>query len=637
MPIPPVTGPALVIQRLFLALVILVAGCIVFQPALYGTWLWDDNMLLSDNVALRNLPGLVNTWSGHEEWPLTTTFFWIEWHAFGNNPSGYHFCNLALHLACGLLVWRLLSRLGLRWAWLGGLLFVVHPLSVETGAWISETKNTFSLLLLLLSIDAWLDYDQGHGRLDYARALLFYLAAMLAKTSVVMLPAVLLLHAWWKRGRVERREIYAVAPFFLIALLLGLLTFHMQYHHGLSADARVSGGLLARIGGAGLAWLFYLGRFLAPIGYLPVYPRWSDGTSHVTLYFLALAVMALILGGWWVRRRGWERHAVFGLGFFTLNLAPVLGIVWMRYLNVSPVADHLVYLPMIGLVGLLMAALEQIGSTSRPIARTFVIACASVAMLLLMALSRSEAGLFIDHQTLWTYTLNRNPNAWPALNDLGNDLMDEGHLPEAMALYQRALELDPENADALNNLGNVLARTRHFPEAAEKYNEALRLNPEMVNAHINLGNVYLQTGRTDAAIAEYQTALDLDPGRAVARYNLGNALQGEGHFQEAVQQYDLALKDRPNDDAIWANRGVALQQMGLFSEALKDYEKALELDPQSAENHASLGSALQQLGRNADAMLQYEQALQLDPNLNDVRDALAHLQGAQKPGAPAAK
>jgi tetratricopeptide (TPR) repeat protein len=622
------------LKRLLPALAIIVAGWLVFQPAMNGDWLWDDNLVETDNVALRTLPGLKVIWTMQEDWPLTMTLFWAEWHVWGKNPAPFHICNLMLHLACGLLVWRLLSRLGLRWAWLGGLLFVIHPLAVETAAWICETKNTLSLLFLLLSLDAWLDYGTARGRWNYARSVFFYLAAMLSKTSVIMLPAALLLYVWWKRGRISRREMAEMIPYVLVAVVFGAITFYLQSHQNIDANAELSGNLLIRLKNAMVAWLFYLGQFLFPVGLLPVYPQWK--MDHRLLEQLAPPAAALVLGGWWVWRQGWGRHAALGLGFFTLNLLPVLGIVWMKYLNVSPVADHFVYLPMIGLIGLTVAGLEQINAALKPDDHPWCIAVVAALMLLLGFESHTQAKLFVNHQTMWAYTLERNPDAWPAINDQGNDLMEEGRVTEALEYYQRALKIYPQDPDIITNVGSALARTGQLPEAMQKYQEALRLQPNHMRAHMNLGNVLLQTGRTHDAIAEYQKALALDPDNAPARYNLGNAFFQAGRFSEAVDQYGMALAARPNEIVIWINMGAALQQMGLLSDAMDHYQKALQLDPQSAEAHAGFGSVLEQLGRIPEAMAQYQTVLQLNPGQNDVRNHLKLLEQGQK-GVPASK
>jgi len=198
------------------ALLIVLAGLWVYWPALQGEWLWDDGMLVTDNIELRSWPGLGQIWFAApttDYWPLSWTLLWIEWHLWGNYPLGYHLGSLVLHLCSGFLVWRLFSRLGLRGGWLGGLLFVIHPLAVESVAWIAEIKNTLSLPFFLLSCDAWLDGEEEKGKSGYLRSVLYYLAAMLAKTSTVMLPLVLLLHGWWKRETITWQEIKRTVPY----------------------------------------------------------------------------------------------------------------------------------------------------------------------------------------------------------------------------------------------------------------------------------------------------------------------------------------------------------------------------------------------------------------------------------------
>jgi protein O-mannosyl-transferase len=333
---------------------------LVYAPALGGDWFgtmtgWSATI---SNCAL--LGGLGNIWltaTASDYWPLSWTALWVQWHLWGPFPFGYHVVNLVLHLANGFLVWHLLSRLGLRWAWLGGLLFVIHPLAVESVAWVSELKNTLSLLFFLLSLLAWIDQDNGKG--GYLRSLLYYLAALLSKTSVIMLPVVFLLYGWWKHGRIARRDFRKTIPFFAVALLLGLATLHFQANSTPEGAAIGARGLLARLDGAGVDIFFYLGKFLRPSPLMPIYPRWPlDPPSWPQLVTLPLLI--LIFLGLWMRRRGWGRHALLGFGFFVLNLLPVLGLVDMTYLTFSWVADHFVYLSIIGLIGVVVAGLEAV-------------------------------------------------------------------------------------------------------------------------------------------------------------------------------------------------------------------------------------------------------------------------------------
>ena len=218
---------------------ILVIGTAVFWPALHGTWVWDDQPEVIINNLLRDPDGWWKFWIApptHDFFPLKSTLQWLLWQAWQDNALGFHVITLGLHLLSALLLVRLLRQLGLRHAWLGGLLFAIHPVVVESVAWIAELKNTSSLPPLLLAMSAYIEYDARRRKRDYCLALLWFLAAMLCKTSVVMLPAVLLLYAWWKRGRIGRDDIKASVPFFAVALALGLVTVWYQRYHSIGPE-----------------------------------------------------------------------------------------------------------------------------------------------------------------------------------------------------------------------------------------------------------------------------------------------------------------------------------------------------------------------------------------------------------------
>ncbi|HEY4798393.1 MAG TPA: hypothetical protein VII99_04870, partial [Bacteroidia bacterium] len=305
-------------------LVIVAAGLWIYWPALDGDWFFDDE-LITANSKLRSLQGLWQIWLAAPTdyyLPLTSTLLWIEWQLWGNEPLGYHLCNLALHILSGFLIWRLFNRLGLRWGWFGGFLFVIHPLAVESVAWVSEIKNTLSLPLFLLSFDAWLDAEEKKS--SYLRSVFFYLAAMLAKTSTIMLPLVILLYCWWRRGRITRQELIQTIPYFFIAVVLGLATVLLQSQRGVEF-----GGFATRLIGAGSAIFFYLGKFIFPATLMPIYPRWNLDTPSF-LQVMALPTLVVLLFGFWTQRKGWGRHVLFGFGFFLLNLLPVLGLVRMK-------------------------------------------------------------------------------------------------------------------------------------------------------------------------------------------------------------------------------------------------------------------------------------------------------------------
>ena len=583
-------------KALLQATVIIGAGLWIYWPALHGDWLWDDNLYITDNSSLRSLHGLWDIWftaPTTDYWPLNSTLLWIEWHLWGNAPLGYHVCSLLLHLSSGFLIWRLFDRLGLRFSWLGGLLFVVHPLAVESVAWIAETKNALSLPLFLLSCNAWLDAEEKKPG-SYLKSILYYLAAMLAKTSTVMLPAVLLLYCWWKRGRVTRQEITRLTPYAAIALVLGLVTVYFQ-NVGNDPNALEPVGFVTRSIGAGTALCFYLGKFILPVDLLPIYPRWSLEPPSL-LQMLTIPTLALLLFGLWTQRKGWGRHALFGFGFFLLNVLPVLGLVKMGYLNISRVADHLVYVSIIGLVGVVVAAVGQLREWARYSFR-YAVGAIAIVMAWLTWESHSHASRFVNEETLWTYTLEHNPQAWPAYN----------------------------------NLGCALYRAGHVPEAVEQFEQALKINPNYDEAHNNLGNARMQTDRVSEAIEQYEQALKIKPGYAEAHYNLGIALQKIGQTSEAIEQYEQALKNKPDDADAHNNLGIALHQVGRTSEAIEQFEQASKINPTYLEAHYNLGRALASAGRFPEAIVQFKAVLQIDPDLMQVQYALAQAEVSLQP------
>ena len=537
-------------QTVLQTLVIVAAGLWIYWPALHGGWLWDDDVLVTNNSNLRNLQGLWDIWSTTpttDYWPLTSTLLWVEWHLWGNEPLGYHLCSLALHICSGILIWRLFNRPGLRWGWLGGFLFVIYPLAVELVAWVSETKNTLSLPFFLLSIDAWLDAEAKQSSGYWWLSVFYYLAAMLAKTSTVMLPVMLLLYCWWKRGHVTGQELKRMIPYGAIAVTLGLITIYFQNHGGQGENPFELGGFVTRLIGVGTTIFFYLDKFILPINLLPIYPRWTLDLPSF-LQVLALPALAVLLFGLWTQREGWGRHALFGFGFFLLNLLPVLGLVNMRYFNISWVADHLVYLPMIGLVGLVVVGSEQLHERLSPSRYLFAFGAISIVTVieLLLWQSHNYARQFNNAVTLWSYTVQYNPRAWLAHNNLGDALMHRERMSEAIEQFEQALKIKPDSADVHNNLAIALAQKGRVSEAIEQFEQALKIKPDNGYAHNNLGTVLIMAGRMWEAIGQLEQALKIKPDYAEAHNNLGEAFARTGRVSEAIGQFQQALKIKPD-------------------------------------------------------------------------------------------
>jgi len=578
------------------AALIIATGIWVYSPAVHGGWVWDDAAEIAHNPVLRDPAALRKIWlapAGADYFPLKTTLQWIEWRRWGSNPFGYHLTNIAFHLLGALLFWRLLVKLnsvrpgtaserprpGVEW--LGALLFVVHPLAVESVAWIAEMKNTFSLLLLLGAMIAYVDFDRRGRARSYFWAFLFFLFATLAKTTVVMFPVIILLYVWWRRGRVSRRDLVRTAPFFAVALGLGLITVWFQQHRAIAGSELGAGNLGTRVTEAGLAVGFYWEKFFVPVGLMPIYPR----PAMVALPF-ALIGSWLILAGWtaylWTKRPTWGRALLFGFGWFGINLLPVLGVIPMAYSRISWVSDHFVYLPMLGLIGLAVGGAGLLADRLARAPRGLRFSLAVAAGIFCGALaitSHRQAAAYRDDQVFWTQALAQNPQAWLAHNNLGLIFTDRGRLPEAIDQLETALRLRPDYAEAHNNLGDALARSRRLPEAIAQFVAALRLEPNYVVARDNLGSALIQSGRREEAIGQFRQVLQLQPDLAEAHASLGFALASTGRLEEAIPELQQALRLDPAAPNPHYYLGLALRSTGRLAEAEAQFREAARLRP----------------------------------------------------------
>jgi len=624
--------PELNWKQLQRSLLIIFVGLWIYWPVLNGDWLWDDDVLISRNPIIHNPAGLWHIWFRPSElidyFPLTASVQWLEWQLWPNSTFCFHFTNVVLHLCSALLVWRLLDKLGLRLAWLGGLLFAVHPALVESVAWISELKNTLSLPPFLLAMCAWIDFDRKRKVKDYILALSLFLIAMLGKTTMVMFPLVILLYAWWKRGRVARADLMRSAAFFAVSLAVGLALLSFV-RHGVGEESIPLGGFFSRLACAGLALAFYFSKCFLPVSLSPIYTQWRiDPPSPTQL--LPWPVFAGAIYWLWLRRRSWGRHALLGLGFFLLNLLPFIGFHEISFMRFSWVMDHFLYIPIIGLIGLAVAALEHTDMLLPTATRPYRMGLVAAVVILLAMASRDYASKFTNQETLWTYTLEHNPEAWPAHDNLGGVYLVTGRTDEAIEQYSQALMLEPASSTLRSNLGLALMQAGDLPAALGQFQQALQIWPG-APVHAHLGDVLAKMGHATGALAEYQKTLALDPTNADAHYALGNFAAQAGRFSEAKEEYLESLQTDAEFAPAHLNLGNVYLQAGQIPEAIAQYKLALSLDPANADARCNLGSALVKSGDIPAAIEQYQAALEINPNLSTARMMIERLQASPAP------
>jgi tetratricopeptide (TPR) repeat protein len=568
----------------------------VYSPSIHGDWLWDDDWYITSQPLLRNLNGLWKFWFAPGSWveyyPVEETLLWIEWHLFGNDTLGYHVVTITLHALNALLVWRLLARLGLRKAWLGGFLFAVHPAAVDSVAWIAETKNTLSTLPCLLAMIVWVDFENDRKPRDYALAFFYFALALLCKIAVAPLPFVLVLYAWWKRRRISGRDLAAVAPFLAIAVILAAISIAAggvyAQQSGKTPDALPSLDLAARIALAGQSLGVYFAHLVWPVGLLPNYPQWTIGAPSPLAFIPCLVVVAVFVV-LWLRRARWGAPALLALGAFVLFLAPFTGLVNVSYMAFTWVMDHYLYLAMIGPIGLVIAALDSIDARLPAQWRISVTGAATLIATLLAFEARGYAGAFVDEATLWGYTAERNPGDWLAHDNLGKAQLLANQPDDAVKSFSTALLLRPGRAQTHLNLGRAFVALNRLNDGLFQYDTALAIDPTDAEIYNQKGVAFIQADRAADALAPLQRAVELRPHYAIGLENLGIALAITGHLDEAVERFHASLAANPDDPATHVNLGRALHQLGRTGEANDQFRQALQLDPNNAAAKASLG------------------------------------------------
>lgn len=561
------------------ALVIVVATLLVYEPAWFGKPLWDDNAHLT-KPELRSLHGLGRIWfepgATQQYYPLVHSLFWLEQRLWGNAPAGYHFLNILLHAGSALLLWRILQELKIPGAWLAAMIFALHPVQVESVAWISELKNTLSGVFYFGAALMYLKFNRDGRQKFYIASLALFLAGLLCKTVIATLPAALLVVLWWKNGRLSwKRDVLPLIPFFAAGAAMGMLTAWVERKYVIGNEAAAFGFTFTeRFLIAGRALWFYLEKIIWPANLTFIYPRWNIGNGVWWLYLFP-AGWCLFLGLLWMFRKR-SRGPLASALFFTATLFPALGFVNVYPFIYSFVADHFQYLAITGPIVFFSAGMAwSIGKLGRFAAGTI----SGLLLVALAILTWRQSGMYADAETLHRTTIARNPGCWMAYNDLGNVLLSRGEIDSAAQDYRKALELKPDYAKAENNLGEALFQKGRTVEAAGCFEKALQLRPDLAEAENNLGNVSFQDNRLNDAATHYKQAIKLRPDYPEALNNLGSVFYRQGHFDPAIAQYRRALEIWPDYAEALSNLGGALAASGRLGEAVRCFEKALAIQP----------------------------------------------------------
>ena len=572
----------------FFCLILAVVTILAYQPAWHGGFLWDDVANIA-TPELRSLDGLRRIWfeprTTQQYYPLLYSSSWLQERLLGNSPTGYHLVNLLLHIGCAVLVLKIVRFLRIPGAELAAIIFALHPVNVESVAWIAERKNTLSGVFALAATLWYLKFDESRSGRTYALAIGLFLLGLLSKTALVTLPLAWLVILWWKRGAISwRRDVVPSIPFVFLSMAAGLMTWWVEYGNIGYKARSLDFSLVDRWLIAGRAFWFQLSKLLWPSNLMFVYPRWDINPALWWQYLFPIGVLVLLLILWNFRR--WSRAPLAGVLVYILLLFPTLGLLNQYFFIYSFVSDHWQYLACLGIITpcasgivLLAGKLTRWQAWLEP-GTTLLLAG------VLFVLTSQQSRMYTDIETLYRTTIARNPACWMAQANLGNILYEVNRIPEAMDLFKQASRIKP--AIAHYSLGNALMGKGRTSEAIEEYRRALRINPDYAEAYNNLGSALLLAGRTSEAIDQFEQALRINPGYAEAHNNLGNALVQTGRALEAIDHYKKALRMTPTSASAHNNLGAALAQMGRIPEATEEIKAALRINPNDIDARNNL-------------------------------------------------
>ncbi len=588
---------------------------VAYLPALRNGFIWDDNDHFTENPAMIRPDGLQKIWSSlsvSRYYPLTLTTFWIERRLWGLNPLGYHAVNIALHALCAVLVFLLLRRLNVRAAWVGAALWAVHPVNAESVAWATELKNIQSAVFFFLSLLCFLRFERRRLGGWYALSLITFAAALASKPSTVVLPLVLLLLAWWQRGRVRRQDFVCAVPFFALALAMSALTIIEQSGHVARAPHDWSLAPMERLILAGRALWFYLASIVWPVNLMFVYPRWTLNANPLTSLLPLLGVVVVGVTVWRLRACPAGRASVFALGYFLVALLPVLGFFDIYYFRYSFVADHFLYLASLGAVALVAS-----GAAVLLPGKWIQAGMSTIAIALLGTMSFRHCQIFRDDETLWRDTLARNPQAAIARNNLGIIFDARGQFRQGAEQYRKALAIKPDYLEARSNLGLALTELGQYQEAEQQLVRAVQIKPDFSKAHYCLGKLYYRMHRLDDAAYQYEAAIRSEPGLSEAHYDLGCVWRQQGQRARAIVCFQNALLVRPDYPEAHNILGTLLAEEGDLQGAIQQYQAALSILPDYGVPHYHLGVKLAELNRTDEAIAHLQQAVRLMPSFPD--------------------
>ena len=599
-------------KKLFLIFALFLIGMtfVAYLPAMGGGFIWDDDAHVWANPHMFAPDGLYRIWFTRESqqyYPLVYSSFWLEWRIWGDNPMGYHVVNVFLHSINAILVYLILARLKIRGAWAVALIFAVHPVHVESVAWISERKNVLSGLFYLLSFLSFLNFEDGRGRKWYIISLALFIPGLLCKTVICTLPGAFFL-VRWLRGRLDIKFLAGLVPFLIIGGFMGLVTVWWEVNQVGAEGGEWSITALERsLLPARIAW-FYAYKLLLPFKLIFTYPRFDPNPALLWQWLFPAGLVAIFAALYFLKDRI-GKGPVAAAAFFVMTLFPALGFFDVYPFRFSFVADHFQYLASLGLITLAVAVATWL---LRRVDQKAGFAVLGALLVLLSVLTWRQALTYENRETIWLDVLSKNPNAWIAHNNLGGMAYEEGRPDEAMAHYEKALALWPMAKEVHYNMGASYLARGELDKAEYHLKEVLKITPNVAKAYSELSLVYAYKGRYEESYKNGLKAVMMTPADEQVQNSFGIALVTMDRAEDALEHYRLAISIRPDFVEAYNNLGVAMDILNRPEEALRYFNKAVQIRPAYAEAYYNIGVTLQGTGNLDQAKEAYENAIRND-------------------------
>ncbi len=601
---------------------------------------YDDKVYVSENPHVLNglsrsgvIWAFTSCYFGYWQ-PLTWLSLMVDCKLFGALPGRIHLVNVFLHIANTLLLFSVLKKMtGSLWssAFVSAV-FAIHPMHVESVAWIAERKDVLSTFFLLLTLAAYTGYTKSPTIYRYIASLVLFAFGLMAKPILVTLPFLLLLLDYWPLNRLmaqtpilgrpeaksapptHKQSIYCCLlekiPFLVLSVVSSIITFLTQKSGAIIYDTKTV-PLMDRASNAFLSYARYIGKLFWPQNLAVFYP--FDAGSFV-FWQVTMSIVLLIVTSVLVIRFGRNRkYLPVGWFWYIGTLVPVIGLV--KFTG-SSYADRFTYIPYIGLFIMLAWGLPELLSKWRY--RKIVLGmAASMTLTALGTGAYRQVSVWKNSITLFSHAIEVTRNNASVHNYLGNSYFDLKRYQDAMESCRQAINIKPDYAEAHYYLGNACLHLGRYQDAAEAYKQAIKIKPGYTEAHNNLGNAYSNLGRYQDAIEAYQQAIKINPDCADAHNNLGNAYLSIGRWQDAVENYKQAIRIKPDWAKVHFNLGAAYSSIGSYQDALEIYKRVVIIDPALAEAHNGLGAAYLDLGRYQESIESLKQAIRIERNYTD--------------------